>query len=63
MRYITEFDLQTYDHFKSVTSWPSGFAENTVSVYNLLYFPGNIDDLPSWLANFMYMLTTLLKLE
>ena len=48
MCYITELDLQTYDHFKSVTLWPSGFAENIVSIYKFFHFPGNIDDLPSW---------------
>ena len=54
---ITEFDLQTYDHFKSVTSPPSGFTDNIITTYKYFYYPGSTGDLPSWLANSMHVPT------
>ena len=50
---VTDFDQETYGQFKRVGSWQPKFTnlEKFFFAYKLFYFPGKIDDLPSWYGN------------
>ena len=49
MHIVAGIDQQTYDHSKAlITSWPTGYTETNDIPGRLIFFPGEVEDLPKW---------------